>query len=193
MADLVLASSSPRRSALLAAAGIEVAIVEPDVDEAAFDRDLPAESLVAQLALAKARSVDGGRVLGADTVVVHKGRILGKPKNRNDARATVLSMSESTVTVLSGVAHIERGDQPNEQVETTSTVLAIRALSPAEVHDYVSTGAADDKAGSLAVQDKAASFIESIDGCYSNVIGLPMCSLRRLLGLEPPDCDCAAP
>ncbi len=189
MAELTLASTSPRRLDLLTAAGIVVNVSEPDVDEASFDSELDPKELVATLALAKAHSVAGERVLAADTVVSHRGRILGKPKNRNVARATLLAMSDSTVTVVSAVALIKRGGENSEQVETVTTTLNIRALSPAEVNEYVLTGASDDKAGSLAVQDQAASFVSEIDGCYSNVVGLPMCAVRRMLGLEHKDCD----
>ncbi len=121
--------------------------------------------------------------LAADTVVVHRGKILGKPSNRNDARATLLSMSGGSVDVLTAVALFDggAGDGGATEVRVVTTTLKVRPLSPAEVHGYVATGAADDKAGSLAVQDDARDFIVNIDGCFSNVVGLPMCEVADVI------------
>ncbi len=187
---LLLASNSPRRHELLTNAGVEFDLVDPHVDETAIGAGLTdAVELVTQLAIAKAMAVEVAPdqpVLAADTVVVHEGTILGKPTNRNDARATLLAMSNSPIEVVSAVAIRTADADPT--VETTTTTLAVKPLTPAQVHAYVDTGAADDKAGGLAVQDAASEFIDRIDGCYTNVVGLPMCSVGRLL--DNPTIDC---
>lgn len=186
-APLVLASGSPRRQQLLTDAAIDFTVAIPELDEEAVgqqvldDGGTPSDFVTA-LALAKVNQGTGftldGLVLAADTIVVHVGRILGKPKNQNDARATILGMSGGTVEVLSAVALSDGQDQ---MVRLRTTTLSLRPLSPAEVNRYVTSGAADDKAGSLAVQAEAADFITNIDGCFTNVIGLPMCEVRDLL------------
>ena len=156
----------------------------PEVDEASIGQQVleaggsPTDYVTA-LATAKVNVVsDTTFTLGADTVVVHRGRVLGKPANRNAARATLLGMSDGEVEVVSAVA-LRTGEQVATRV--VSTMLTIRPLSPAEVHAYVVTGAADDKAGGLAVQDEAAGFVAAIDGCFTNVVGLPMCAVTNLL------------
>ncbi len=182
---LVLASASPRRQQLLTDAGIDFDVAAPNIDEVAVGDGLPPIDYVRAVAAAKADATRGERVLAADTIVVHQGRILGKPENRNRARAMVLSMSDSTAQVVSAVVYRNGGDV---RTETVTTVLTLRGLSPAEVHDYVKTGAADDKAGALSVQDGAAQFVTNIDGCQTNVFGLPMCKVHELLGLNTADC-----
>ncbi len=206
--SLVLASSSPRRQQLLTDAGIDFEVLIPDVDEQAIGQDIldaggtPTDYVTA-LAEAKvvSTSINLNKVSGssgearsgqfpgtvlclaADTVVVHRGKILGKPSNRNDARATLLSMSGGSVDVLTAVALFDggAGDGGATEVRVVTTTLKVRPLSPAEVHGYVATGAADDKAGSLAVQDDARDFIVNIDGCFSNVVGLPMCEVADVI------------
>ncbi len=193
LTKLVLASGSPRRQQLLQAADIEFVVEIPALDEEHIGQTIlddggsPTDYVTA-LAEAKVSTAtgsltlaDSALVLAADTVVVHRGRILGKPANRNEARATVLGMSGHSVEVITAVA---LGDGTHTDLRVVSTTLAVRALSPAEVHRYVATGAADDKAGSLAVQDEAADFITAIDGCFTNVVGLPMCEVADLLRLE---------
>lgn len=183
-ARLVLASASPRRRDLLARARYAFETVPAQLDERRGAEET-AEAYVARLALEKASSVaarlaaDGDRiVLGADTVVVLDGDILGKPRNAGDARRMLRRLSGRSHDVLTGVA-VVRGDARRRAVERTRVTLA--ALDDATIDWYVATGEPDDKAGAYGAQGIAARFVERIDGSYTNVVGLPLVLVGRLL------------
>jgi len=163
---LILASQSPRRRELLRAAGIAFRVVVPDVEEdwSGAARGRYAD-LVRRAALAKASEVAGrerGLVLGADTVVVCEGEILGKPADEGDARRMLRK--------LSGRRH------------GVYTEVAFRELSKKQIDWYVSTGEPMDKAGSYAIQGTGAALVRAVRGCYTNVIGLPLPKVLDLLG-----------
>jgi septum formation protein len=188
--SLVLASSSPRRSALLTQLGVPHEIAVGDVDETVLPDEAPA-ALVVRLARLKAQhvaSLRGARtlpVLGADTVVAVDGRILGKPKNVDDAFTMLELLSGRSHRVLSGVALV-RGD--DIQTRLSVSVVTFRALGRDEILSYWASGEPQDKAGAYAVQGLAARFIARLEGSYSGVMGLPLFETAELLaaaGLLP--------
>jgi septum formation protein len=182
VSELILASASPRRARLLGQVGIPFRVVPAAVHESAEGQS-PAD-LVVRLALEKARQVAArfrrGVVLGADTVVVHGDKILGKPRDRRDAREMLLRLSGSEHSVFTGLALI---DAAVGRWETgfAETRVWMRALEAELIDAYVATDEPMDKAGAYGIQGKAAFFVEKIEGCYSNVVGLPLSRLYLLL------------
>ena len=179
---LVLASASPRRTVLLDMLGLVHEVVHANVDETL----VPGESAAAQverLACAKALAVADLRldaiVLGADTVVVLDGQLLGKPASRQDALATLLRLAGRDHMVLSGIALVSPGGIVYSAVSTTR--VTFRTLHEDLARRYVSTGEVLDKAGSYGIQGLGAALIESIEGDYFTVVGLPVPEFLRLL------------
>ena len=188
---LVLASSSPRRRQLLRDAGYAFTIAEPDVDETALPGEKP-EELAPRLALAKARAV-GARVpaeacvLGADTVVVIDGDLLGKPRDEAEAVAMLLRLAGRTHRVLTGFALVVPGSHESEAGVIESTVR-MHAVDRATAERYAASGEPLDKAGAYAAQGEGGRFVAHIEGSRANVIGLPVEALApRLarLGVVP--------
>ncbi len=184
---LILASASPRRRQLLAAAGIEFEVQPADIPEIALPGESPRD-LAERLAGAKASHVAGslagepGRlVLGADTVVVVDGDALGKPDDAAHAFALLRRLLGRSHRVITGVALAVSGGDTLRIVSVESEVRMRRA-SDAEIRAYVSTGEPLDKAGGYAAQGEGRRFIERIAGSESNVIGLPMEETLALLG-----------
>ena len=180
---LILASQSPRRRELLRAAGIAFRVVVPDVEEdwRGAPRGRYAD-LVRRAALAKASEVAGrerGLVLGADTVVVCEGEILGKPADEGDARRMLRKLSGRRHGVYTGVALVKGS---RRLVGYERTEVAFRELSKKQIDWYVSTGEPMDKAGSYAIQGTGAALVRAVRGCYTNVIGLPLPKVFDLLG-----------
>lgn len=187
---LVLASASPRRAALLSALGIPFRVVVSGVDESLRPGEDGAAA-AERLARAKAEAVagaDGLPVLGADTVVLCDGAILGKPESTADAARMLRALSGRTHEVVTGVALAAAGTL-RSGVERTAVRFA--SLSAEQIDWYVATGEPFDKAGAYHVDGGAAAFIESLSGSPSNVAGLPVRLLLRLareagLVLGPP-------
>lgn len=179
--QLVLASRSPRRASLLRDAGYDIEVQPADVDECRRD-DETARAHVARLAAEKASVVaarhPGRVVIGADTVVVVDGIVLGKPVDRTDAARMLELLAGRTHTVLTGVA-VTRDEILLEAVEATNVTLA--ALDPSRIAWYLNTGESDDKAGSYAAQGVGSRFIERINGSYTNVVGLPIALVDRFV------------
>ena len=179
---IVLASQSPRRRQLLVQMGLEFTTQSPEIDEAAFQgRD--ARDLVQILSREKARWIAGQvdpetLVIGADTVVVRDGEILGKPKGEEEARAMLASLSGRTHQVCTGVT-VCRGDKVLTQVEETQ--VTFRPLTDQEIRQYVSTGEPMDKAGAYGNQRLGGLLEAGNEGDYHNVVGLPVCRLGRML------------
>ena len=169
---LVLASASPRRSELLRAAGIEFTVRVADIDETVLPGESPGD-YVRRLASEKAQAVAqaGEMVLGADTTVVIGGEIAGKPVDAEDARRMLKLLSGQWHEVLTGVSLVSR-DQIISEVAVTRVKFS--ELTEAEIDWYVSTGEPMDKAGAYGIQGCASRFVESIEGNYSNVVGLPV-------------------
>ena len=175
---LVLASQSPRRAEILRQAGVPFVVHAAPVDETLQFRETP-EDYVRRLAEAKARAVacDADEiVLGADTTVVVDGEILAKPADAADARRMLALLSGRRHQVMTGVC-LRRG---GEQVcDHAVTAVWFAPMSAREIDDYVATGEPMDKAGAYAIQGAASKFIPRIEGCYFNVMGLPISLVYR--------------
>jgi septum formation protein len=179
----ILASASPRRRQLLQEMGLQFRIIPSTIKEK-VDPALSPSRLVRKLALQKA--VDVARkfkgkehiIIGADTIVVRKGEILGKPRDPRHARQILSKLSDSVHFVYTGVAVIET--LTGKKIAAyEKTRVKMKKLSPAEIEYH--SGRHLDKAGAYAVQEEKDAFIEKIDGCYYNVVGLPIKLLKRML------------
>jgi septum formation protein len=182
---LILASASPRRLDILRTLGIEPDIRPVPIDESAH-HDESAEALVMRLAAGKAaaaldaiRAQGGGTaapsrlILGADTIVVLDGEPLGKPVDLNDAIRMLTRLSGRTHQVMTGLTLLGP-DAGRELTDVCTTRVSFAAISPAQIHEYASSGEPMDKAGAYGIQEGAGRFVERIDGSYSNVVGLPV-------------------
>ncbi|MFQ5423718.1 MAG: Maf family protein [Phycisphaerae bacterium] len=181
---LVLASSSRRRSALLREAGYRFEIAAPAVDEpVTTDPTIAPASHAESLAYFKASSVAGAcpdrTILGADTIAVVDGEIIGKPADRDDARRILRRLSKTTHVVITGVAVIHP-KRARRLIQHDVSRLRVRALSDSEIEAYLDTGTWEGKAGAYGVQDRGDRFVERIEGSFSNVVGLPMELLGRM-------------
>ena len=177
---LVLASQSPRRRQLLANAGFEFVVRPADVDESARPHEDP-EDYVQRLAQEKAAAVECGPdeiVLGADTAVVIKGEIFGKPRDAQDATRMLQALQGRKHEVLTGVCLRSRRTTCHDYASTEVWFLP---MNEADIQDYVHSGEPLDKAGAYAIQGLASKFIERIHGPYSNVVGLPVSLVWRML------------
>ena len=179
---IILASASPRREQLLRQVGCEFRVL-PGSAEENNEADLSPAELVQAHARAKAMDValqvsSEDTVIGADTIVVLDGKVYGKPGGVEVACRMLSELSGRTHSVWSGVAVIREGTCFTEAVETRVT---LSPLTPAQIRRYAATGEPVDKAGAYAAQGMAAVFVERIEGCYSNVVGLPLQVLSRLL------------
>jgi len=175
----VLASGSPRRSAVLAAAGFTFEVAIPDVDETRFPGE-SAAAMVERLAAIKANAISDitAVVLGVDTTVVLDGVPLGKPRDEEDAVATLLRLSGREHVVLSGwaILHEERVASAVER-----TVVAMHAIDRATAEAYAASGEPMDKAGAYAIQGDGGAFVASISGSFHNVMGMPVEALTPAL------------
>jgi septum formation protein len=180
--QLILASASPRRQALLKQVGIAFRQQVAEIDETPLDNEV-AEDYVVRLALEKARAVlqhsvtDGLPVLGADTAVVVDGRPLGKPENLAHARQMLQLLSGREHRVMSAVALV----RSREAVQLSVSRVWFRPLSENEIDAYWRTGEPQDKAGAYAIQGVGAIFIERLEGSYTGVMGLPLYETGQLL------------
>lgn len=180
---LILASASPRRAELLTAAGFEFEVIPADVDETPRPGEDP-KAYALRVARDKAMEVQarcrdsGVVVLSADTVVVVQGQILGKPQDPDDSRRMLRLLSGGAHDVHTAVvvrlAAIERSD-------LVTTRVWFGAMGESDIAWYVASGEPQGKAGAYAIQGRAARFIERIDGSWSNVVGLPVATVHRLL------------
>ncbi len=176
---LILASGSPRRVELLQKAGIEFEQRPADIDESPLGGE-PAHRYVVRLAEEKARAAwcPGTRSLGADTVVVLGDQILGKPRDTQHAKCMLRSLSGRSHRVLTGVAVF---DGRSYKTHCEETVVWLREVAEHEIGEYVSSGEPFDKAGGYGIQGGASRFIESIEGSYSNVVGLPVDAVTEMV------------
>ena len=171
---LTLASRSPQRRAILEQLGVEFTVVPADVEE---DTDGEPRRLVVENALRKARAVEGERVLGVDTDVVLDGRVFGKPAGEDDALAALRRLSGRTHEVWSGIA-LRTSDA--EHTASALTRVRFRRLEEADLRWYLASGEWRDRAGGYAIQGRGAALVESVDGDFWNVVGLPVAELLRL-------------
>jgi septum formation protein len=179
----VLASASPRRQELLRNAGISFTVQAADIDETPLADEKPeqcARRLAREKALAVARLRPQDRVLGADTIVVVNGAILGKPGDAAEAARMLRLLSGRTHEVITGVCLMESGASEGSTASETTRVT-MNELSDAEIQEYVASGEPMDKAGAYAIQGMACRWIPRIEGDYSNVVGLPVALVYNLL------------
>jgi septum formation protein len=181
---LILASASPRRAEILRDAGLSFAVVSSAVDETPYPGEAP-QALAQRLADAKAdlvaaRAVGTAIVIAADTVVALDGQLLGKPRSTDDARRMLEQLSGRTHSVHTGVSLIRLPDADRLHfVETTLVTLS--QLTADEISQYLATEEPYDKAGSYAIQGRAGRYIPRIEGCYYNVVGMPLAHLIAAL------------
>jgi len=183
--SFILASVSPRRKQLLAEAGYKFTVVRPDIDESAF----PVEGIEAceyaeRLALAKARDVakkyPDSLVIGADTVVDFEGQIIGKPTDAKEAEQITKKLFSKPHKVITGIAIVRLSDGIELSKSDTTTVYPKR-LTSEQIAEHINSESWRDKAGAYAIKENGDEFVESIEGSMTNVMGLPMELLRRLL------------
>ena len=180
--DLILASASPRRSALLSQIGLTFKIHPSDIVEPPHNVHVnkPASEVTQMLATLKATSVaqhyNRGLIIGADTLVSLDGELLGKPTDAAEALVMLSRLSGTQHEVVTGVALIDAATGRNEAWAETTRVY-FRQLRAAEITAYIESGEASDKAGAYGIQGRGAAFVRRIEGCYFNVVGLPLASL----------------
>jgi len=179
---LTLASASPRRAELLTAAGFTFDIAPADIDETPL-RHEPADVYALRVARAKAAHVAerrgaGGVILAADTVVVVGSRVMGKPVDAADAASMLRTLSGIEHTVLTALV-VRTASRTREAIVTTA--VTFNQLTDEEIAWYIATGEPVGKAGAYGIQGRAARFIERIDGSWSNVVGLPISTVYKLL------------
>jgi septum formation protein len=181
---LILASASPRRREILAGAGFQFDVLPSTIDEAPLAGEAP-EDYARRVARDKALDVAAkvhreSIVLGADTIVLSDGEILGKPRDPADAWRMLRMLSGVTHCVITGVCLVH---PPAEVVALTheTTAVTFRRLNDAEIAQYVASGEPLDKAGAYGIQGLASKFVTRIEGCYFNVVGLPIARVYELL------------
>jgi septum formation protein len=178
----VLASASPRRRELILALGLPVEIEPSHATEDVAPGTLPI-AMVSELAIRKASSIVKHRrdavVIGADTTVEIDGRILNKPDDIADAERMLRSLRGRQHQVHTGVAVLAAERSPVTEVMTSAVLM--HPFSDNELRAYLATGESLDKAGAYGIQGAAGDIVESVTGCYTNVVGLPLCSVARCL------------
>lgn len=192
MYRIILASASPRRREIMNQIGIRFEVM-PSVGEEVITKAEP-DKVVCELSAQKAAEIlentEGAVVvLGADTIVAHNGRILGKPENAEDAKRMIASFAGDTHEVFTGVTILVRDADGTVKKSSFAvrTGVRVRAMSKAEIDWYVATKEPLDKAGAYGIQGKFAPFIEGIDGDYYNVVGFPIAAViseTRALGVD---------
>ena len=179
--EIILASKSPRRRELMERMGLSFSVVESGADEN-ISKDLPPEEYVKELSYRKAayvaREHKGACVVGSDTVVVYDGKILGKPKTRDEAFSMLRMLSGKTHTVYTGIA-VMCGDK--KLIDCDATRVTFSELSDDEINGYIDTGDPMDKAGAYGIQGRFCSYIESVEGSFFTVMGLPVHLLYKML------------
>jgi septum formation protein len=183
--SVILASASPRRRELLAEAGYEFTVVHPEIEESAFIFEgMETREYAEQLALAKAKNVGEkfpeSLVIGADTVVDFQGEIIGKAANGKEAELITKKLFSGPHKVITGIA-IVRASDGVEIVESDMTTVYPRKLTDKQIAEHIKSGAWRDKAGAYAIKEGGDAFIEKIEGSLTNVMGLPMELLGRVM------------
>ena len=187
--NVILASQSPRRKSLMELFHVPFTVRVADVDETM--EDLPTEQAVGRLSYRKAAAVNAEEsqiVIGADTIVVLEGKVLGKPRDEEDAIRMLKSLSGKDHQVMTGVTLI-KGSKVLTHTEITD--VTFRKLTDKEICQYVATKEPMDKAGAYGIQGLASMFVVGLDGDYYNVMGLPICTLSMILrkcGVKLLDC-----
>lgn len=184
---LILASSSPRRQALLRQLVSGFEVIKPDIDESRHpDEALVdyAERLSREKAAAVAKALDGALaiIIAADTIVIdHEGALLGKPADAADARRMLLHLRNRAHQVITAFTVFQAVERPRLITRHARTLVRMRDFSDAEMEAYIASGDPFDKAGGYAIQNENFQPVASIEGSYSNVVGLPLDALREVL------------
>jgi septum formation protein len=187
---LVLASASPRRQELLRKAGISFTVQPADIDETPLANEPPrdyAERLAREKALAVSQAQLKNYVLGADTIVVIEDQMLGKPRDTDDAARMLRLLAGRTHAVITGVCLVSPATScqlpvtGKTKTASETTLVTMDEISDAEIHAYISTGEPMDKAGAYAIQGMASRWIPRVEGDYSNVVGLPVALVYKML------------
>jgi septum formation protein len=184
-APLILASASPRRRQLMSEAGYEFSVLPPNVDESTFKtNDVEPDEYTKRLALAKAKSVahehPNSIVIGADTIVDSRGRIIGKAADAKEAEQITRELFSAPHKVITGVA-IVRLSNGTELVRSDSTTVYPKKMTPEQIAEHIKGGSWRDKAGAYEIKETGDEFVEKIEGSLTNVMGLPMELLGSLL------------
>lgn len=190
---MILASASPRRKQLLSEAGYKFVVIPADVDESSFSiANVTADEYAKKLALAKAENVaqkyPDSLVAGFDTVVDCEGQIVGKPANARQARLIIERLFGRPHKVITAVAIVRLSDNVR-MVESDTTEVYPRKMSKRQINEHIKSGLWKDKAGAYAIRQGSDEFIERIEGSPTNVMGMPMELLRKMLKkFVPPPC-----
>ncbi len=183
--SFILASASPRRKKLLTEAGYKFTVVRPDIDEPAFPvKGIKASKYAELLALAKAKNIAEKHpdclVVAADTIADFEGEIIGKPTDRMDAKQIIKKLFSKPHKVITGIAIVRLRDGIEINQSDTTTVYP-KKMTAEQIAEHIDSGSWRDKAGAYAIQENGDEFIERIEGSLTNVMGLPMELLERLL------------
>lgn len=201
MKKIILASGSPRRKELLTSLGLPFQVITSGASED-IDLSLPPEEIVKQLGEIKAQAVaknlkEDALIIGSDTTISFEGKILGKPKDKEEARSILSMLKNNIHQVFSGIAIV---DNQTQKVVSgfVATNIKMKNYSDNEMDKYISSGEPMDKAGSYAIQGEGGKLVEEIDGCYNNVVGFPLCKLTELLAhfdivISKKECPCKLP
>lgn len=184
MKKLILASASPRRKDLLKSINLDFDIIPSNIEEDIKEKPF-SYSLIENLALEKAQDVvkkikEKAIIIGSDTVVVINNKILGKPKDKIDAKNMLKELSGQAHEVISAIAIIDTDTQKKLCSSVKSKVI-FRDVSEKEIENYINTGEPMDKAGSYGIQGQASVFVKSIEGCYNNIVGISTYKLAEML------------
>lgn len=184
MNTIVLASSSPRRKELLESYNLKPIIVKSNIQEKIFPGE-EASQIAMALAFEKADQItnefhQGEIIIGADTIVSCEGRILGKPKNEDDAKDMLKFLDNKEHEVITGIS-ILKANSNIRIIDYEKTIVKFRKLSERKINSYILTGEYRDKAGAYGIQGFGGLLVEGIQGCYFNVVGLPLYKLDILL------------
>lgn len=189
-AEFILASGSPRRKELLAAVGLQYMVLVPIADESSVSKDMSVDLYVEELALLKAAAVakvavtrQDAVIIAADTIVTLDGKILGKPKDEEDAFKMLKSLSGRKHDVYTGYCLLRERDAFTV-CKSVKTEVYFKELDDEIIRRYIATGEPMDKAGAYGIQGKGSLLVEKIDGDYFNVVGLPISSLCDTLKNE---------
>lgn len=180
---IILASASPRRLELLASAGVEFEVFASDIPEEPLPGEPPedhAVRLARGKALYAAARVDGRFFIGADTIVVCNGEIMGKPKDAADAERMLKKLSGIAHSVITGYAVYDK-ERDGIVTDAVTTRVYFKPLRDEDIRAYIATGCPFDKAGAYAIQGGAAHMVPKIEGSYTNVVGLPLCEVVEAL------------
>ena len=184
-ASIILASASPRRRRLLADAGYRFTSVPPDIDESSFFTDgINPSDYAEKLALAKAEHVakkhPDSLVIGADTIVDYEGKIVGKPVDATDAEKIIRNLFSRPHKVITAIALVRLSDH-TKIVESDTTTIYPRKLMEEQIAEHIAGGAWRNKSGAYAIRENGDEFIEKVEGSVTNVMGLPMELLQKLM------------